>query len=268
MNTNYNYNFIYPYIFIFLFVYLCNSILFLNLPKKTLYVSENKTKDIKYSAYNSFFGKQKILEKKRKKRADSKDYLSIDKILLKAIYIQNDNSGWVILQEKNSNKTSIIEQNEYYNSYKLKKLYKSYIILEKNEKEYKLALKDDLTKLNYTINSNKNVKIEVSGDDVKISRTYLNSYINDLSKVWENISIKEIRVNGKIDGFKVLKVKKDSVFDKLGLKQFDVIKRVNNQVLTSYNEAFAIYKNIDKTDFFLIEVLRNNEILELSYEIN
>lgn len=267
MNTNYNYNFLYPYIFIFLFVYFINSLLFLNLPKKSLHLSVNNSTDIKYSAYNPFFAKQNLLEKEKIVK-NKKNYLSIDKILLKAIYIQNDNSGWVILQDKNSTKTSIIEQNESYNSYKLKKLFKSYIILEKNNKEYKLVLKDGFKNLNYIINKNKDVRVAFSGDDVKISRTYLNSYINDLSKVWENISIKEIRLNGKIDGFKVLKVKKDSVFDKLGLKQFDIIKSVNNKVLKSYNEAFKIYKNIDKTDFFLIEVLRNNEIVELSYEIN
>lgn len=265
MNTNYNFNFLFPYAIIFLFVYLFNSILFLYLPKKPLQVDHISQNDIKYSSYNGFFTKEiSIIENKEIK----KEYLSIDKIVLKAIYLQNENIAWAVMQEKNSSKTKIVSLGEEYKSYILKKVFKTYVILEKYNKEYKIILNNMNTKLKYSINKVNKEDLFVSGNEVIISRKYLNSYINDLSKVWNNISINEIRKNGKIDGFKVFKVKENSVFEKIGLKKDDIIKKVNNKPLDSYNEAFKLYKNINKINYFVIEILRNNEIMELSYEIN
>ena len=267
MNINYNFKFLLPYSFIFLFVYIFNSILFLNLPKKQVEVINLNNKDVKYAVYNNFFSAE-IKEKKKGKKNELKEYLSIDKIILSAIYKQDDENSWAIVQDKNSKETQILSIGEEYKSYKLKKVFPSYIILEKNSKEYKIVFLDNFLKSNYTINNSSSKDIFVSGSGTVIKREYLNSYINDLSKVWKNISINEIRKNGKIDGFKVLSVKNNSVFEKIGLKKYDIIKSVNNKRLKSYKDAFSLYKNIDKIDYFLVEILRDNEIMELSYEIN
>ena len=81
---------------------------------------------------------------------------------------------------------------------------------------------------------------------------------------------KEIRlINGnKIEGFKIERINKDSAFAKLGLKEGDIIKSVNNSVLESYADAFKVYNNMENTKYLNMEILRNNEIVELNYEID
>ena len=74
--------------------------------------------------------------------------------------------------------------------------------------------------------------------------------------------------DGKISGFKVTKVNSKSVFAVLGLKKNDIIKKVNNKSLTNYNEAFKIYNNIDKINYFNILIIRDNKEMELSYDID
>ena len=143
--------------------------------------------------------------------------------------------------------------------------------MEKAAKEYRLDIKQDNKNVAYAISETKdNLKqdIIVDGSSVKIKRNYLNSYVQDIDKVWNNISIQEIRKNNKIEGFKINKIVKDSVFGKLGLEKNDIIKSINNKMLTSYSDAFKVYNNINSTKYLNIEVLRNNEILELNYEID
>ena len=60
----------------------------------------------------------------------------------------------------------------------------------------------------------------------------------------------------------------NSVFEKLGLKANDVIKSINNNSLNSYADAFNVYNNIGDTKYLNIEILRNNEVMELNYEID
>ena len=110
--------------------------------------------------------------------------------------------------------------------------------------------------------------IIVSEDKISVSREYLNLYISNSDKIWREILIKETKDSkGKINGFKVKGLSKKSVFKKLGLKKGDIIKIVNNIELKSYDDAFGIYKKIDKIQDLNIEILRGNTEMELYYEI-
>ena len=89
-----------------------------------------------------------------------------------------------------------------------------------------------------------------------------------MDKIWNNIEIIEIKNGEIIDGFKINRVNKDSVFSKIGLKEGDIIKMVNNSVLSSYADAFKIYNNMENSKYINMQILRNNEVMELNYEIN
>lgn len=261
-----------PFAYIVLAAFVINSILFFFLPKSGVEFTEKGSSSIDYKKYDGFYVTTKIQEKKKEsKPKEKKEIESLSNYTLKAIYSTSSNAGWINVESKRNNKSYILSQYEKLDSYLLTKLYKNYVVFEKAGKEYKLSLKEESQRVSYEIKNTSNKKLnetlKVEGDSVVVKRNYLNSYVNNIEKVWNNISIKEIRKNGKIDGFKVFKVKKDSVFDKLGLKRGDIIKSVNNNVLSSYADAFKVYNNISSTKYLNIEILRNNEIMELNYEI-
>lgn len=257
-----------PYIFIALFAYVLNTVLFSFLSKKGVNFIKNDEISIEYKKYSGFYTHN--VNKVEAKQETQKEVESMRNYNLKAIYSMNDNSGWISLEKANS--SFILSQWEEIDGYILTKLFKNYVIFEKAAVEYKLEIKKtadekvsyDITQKSGGITEN----IIVSDDSIKIKRDYLNSYVNDIDKVWSNIAIKEIKKDKKIDGFEVFKVAKDSVFDKLGLKQGDIIKSINNNVLGSYADAFEVYNNINNTKYLNIEILRDNEIMELNYEIN
>ena len=86
--------------------------------------------------------------------------------------------------------------------------------------------------------------------------------------IWNNIEIIEIKNGEIIDGFKINRVNKDSVFTKIGLKEGDIIKMVNNSIISSYADALKVYGNMENTRYINMQILRNNEVVELNYEIN
>ena len=259
-----------PYAFILLLAYLVSSILFVYLPKDGVDFIDNSAQTLEYKKFDGFYSNTKpIVKKKEVKKVVKQETLS--KYTLKAIYSTTSNSGWVTIENKQNKKSYILSQFEEIDGYILTKLFKSYVILEKQAKEYRLDIREANKKVAYNVtNVVDDVKqnIQVNGNSVVIKRDYLNAYVNDIDKVWNNISIKEIRKDDKIDGFKVMRVTKKSVFGKLGLKKNDIIKSINNNVLSSYSDAFKVYNNIGNTKYLNLEILRNNEILELNYEID
>lgn len=258
------------YIFTVLVAYVLTTIFFLFLPKSGVEFNESSRNGISYQQYDGFYSKVKVTNRPKEENRVERRLATLSKYLLKAVYSTESNSGWVIIENKTNRKTMILEQGQKLDGYTLEALYKNYIIFEKESKEYKLELPKE-GKLNYEIekkNSSGSENIIVNGNNVTVKRNYLNSYVSNLDKVWRDIAIKDIRKNGKIDGFKISKVNKNSVFGKLGLKQNDVIKSINGKEIKSYSDAFKIYNEINKLDYLTFEILRNNDIMELSYEID
>jgi len=255
-----------PYAFILLIAYLISTIIFILLPRNGVDFIDNSTQSLSYKKYDGFYSNAKTIIRKKKVKQET-----LSKYILKAIYSTTLNSGWITIENKQDNKSYILSQFEEIDGYILTKLYKNYVILEKQAKEYRLDIKQINEKVTYNMTSNiNNIKenIFVDGNSVIVKRDYINSYVNDIDKVWNDISINEIRNDNKIDGFKVVRVAKDSIFGKLGLKKNDIIKSINNNILTSYSDAFKVYNNISNTKYLNLEILRNNEILELNYEID
>jgi len=110
--------------------------------------------------------------------------------------------------------------------------------------------------------------IEVSEDGAIIERDLLSTYTKDVEKIWKNIGIEEHKKSGKLDGFKVNYVKKGSVFEKLGLRRGDILKAINGRELNNYNTAFNFYRKIDDIDDLTLTIERNNQEMELEYEIH
>lgn len=274
MNTTIN-NIIHkliPYFYVGLFAYLITSIVSTLLPKEDINFISLNSNTLEYKKYNGFYSNVQNSAVKNQEIKKEVAVQTLDRYKLRGIYSTQSNAGWINVEDERANKSYILSQWEELDGYLLTKLFKNYVIFEKQGQEYKLEIsKNDDEKISYEISSTKNdikEQIIVKNDVVEVKRDYLNSYVNDIDKVWNNISIKEIKDGNKIDGFKIFNVVKGSVFEKLGLKKGDIIKAINNTALSSYADAFKVYNNMSNTKYLNIEILRNNEVMELNYEIN
>jgi len=168
-------------------------------------------------------------------------------IKLKAVF-ENGKNSFIIIDDK---KDLFLDLNQKYKGYKLIKVKKDSAIFEKNNQKFEIKLSK--TKLNITTNNN---------TPKEINKQTLKTYLSNPTKIWKNISI-----NPTPKGYKIVYVKKGSIFDDLGLKKGDYILEVNNKTLKTDSDAWQIYKNIKNFDEINIKIKRNNKIKELNYEI-
>ncbi len=267
-----------PFFVVVCIAYVLNFIFYFILPTKGIEVNLKQTESsLDYKKFNikTIFQEKKITIKKQAIKVQKQEYKLLSNIQLKAVYSMGEEKGWIILEDQ-STKTYMLSVGESFKEYKLIRVYLNYVIFNKMGQEYKLYLKDD-NKVSYSVNKpisnaktlqNMEENIIVLDDKISVQRTYLNSYIKDFDSIWKDIAIKESKnKSGKINGFKINKVRKNSVFDKLGLEKDDIIKTINNIKLKSYNDAFRIYKKIKKLKNLNIKILRNGNEMELNYEI-
>jgi general secretion pathway protein C len=193
--------------------------------------------------------------------------ISITNMVLKGLYGKDEKGFVIVAMKSNAKKTSIIEVGEDFGGYTLKSIFITSAKFHKNGSDFILSLEKIKNPSTVTEvrskRSNSNRPIEA-----KVNRKDIEFYAKNPKQIWKDISIQEVKDGKKIKGFKVTKIGKNTRFAELGLKKGDLIIKANNVRLQSYSEALEIYKNIDKLDTIQIVVMRNNQEVELVYEIN
>lgn len=202
--------------------------------------------------------------------------ISITNMLLKGLYGTSSKAFVIVSMKSTPKKTEIIGIGELFKGYRLKSITLSSAIFEKDSKDYILTL-DKSTRSSDPKSSkiSEGTKASVvNGREtppegaVGVSRKDIAYFAKNPKQIWRDISIKEVKEGKKILGFKVTKIKNRSQFATLGLQKGDLIVKANNVKLTSYKDALELYKNIDKLDTIQIVVMRDNQEVELVYDIN
>ena len=96
----------------------------------------------------------------------------------------------------------------------------------------------------------------------------------DLKGAFENMNhlLTQVRVvpnfkDGEPDGFKLLSIKRGSLIHQGGLRDGDIIKRVNGIEIDSPEKAFEVYEQLRNEPLITVEIIRGGRGRTLNYEI-
>ncbi len=123
----------------------------------------------------------------------------------------------------------------------------------------KVAAKDDAE----TTDDN---AVARDGDSFQVARAEIDKALENMSALYTDIRAVPYYDKGKPSGFKLLSVKRGSLFEKLGLRRYDILKSINGQVLDiqSGMNTFSTLKN--ETDFSL-ELERGGQPKTFKYQV-
>ncbi|SFV60151.1 General secretion pathway protein C [hydrothermal vent metagenome] len=247
-----------------------------------LFLPKSGVEHIEVSKTKPLFYRVKLAKQSTKKKAPPKVIKqkpvigTMNGIKLIALYNASDA---LVVTVKKAKKTKVLAKGENIDGFILSSAGSDYAIFRKGKKEFKLILKDSKIKNPSSITKAKSSPSKPKKDLVKgivknedgigkiVSKGLLSSYTKDIDKVWKDIGIDEYKVKGQLQGFKVNFVKKGSDFEKLDLRRGDILKAVNGQELNSYNAAFSFYKEMESIENLTLSIIRNNQEMELEYEI-
>jgi general secretion pathway protein C len=255
---------LYPVIVIALVAKFVGVVMLVVLPKVSIEKQIPSDFSMNFKSYQSdkqFALKQTKDEvlKIKKPTYDLKD------LVLKAIY-KDVNGGIIVVQDLKTKEAIVLEKNETYKGYKLIEIYAKYVVFLKNKKRYTLKLYDDVNMQDDTLSSETSQN-KTEKENVTVFKKDILKYATNFDAIWRNISIDDVKKDGKLVGFKVRYVRQRSAFGKLGLKRGDIITKVNYEPLTSYSQAFKIYNNIKEYNYLTITIIRDGKEKDLDYEI-
>lgn len=108
-----------------------------------------------------------------------------------------------------------------------------------------------------------------SGGVVKknISRAEMQQKVmNNVDNAMQGIQAGPHRVNGQIEGFKLIRIRPYNILYEYGIRSGDIIKRINGKKVDSTEKLFNMWQGMKNESKMIIDVERNGQII--TFEVN
>ncbi len=107
----------------------------------------------------------------------------------------------------------------------------------------------------------------VSETNYKISKAALDNAFNNMDKLATDARMVPHFDGGKSVGFRVFSIRPGSLFEKIGLKNGDIITRINGMDINSPDKALEIYTKLRDVQHVSLDMKRNNNSMTMEYFI-
>ncbi|MCS6927056.1 MAG: hypothetical protein NZ578_14265 [Candidatus Binatia bacterium] len=109
---------------------------------------------------------------------------------------------------------------------------------------------------------------QVAPDTFHIARQEVERAMANLNDIFTQVrAVPYTSPDGVPQGFRLFSIKVDSLIDRLGFKDGDIVQRVNGVEVTDPSTAFALLQDLRGYSHVRVDVLRNHQPVTLSYEI-
>lgn len=139
-----------------------------------------------------------------------------------------------------------------------------YIVIPEKTKNFNLAYLDKKPKLV------DNSLIKKSSDNMyKIKRSDVNEQLQNLPHILKQARVVPQRSkDGTMLGWKFMSIKKDSIFEKLGFNQGDVLKKINGEFVSSPDQALELFDRLKSSSEIKIVVEKQGKEKTIEYNVN
>lgn len=109
---------------------------------------------------------------------------------------------------------------------------------------------------------------KLADNKFSVESSVIEDAINNFDKLSTQVRVVPHKgSDGAIDGFRLSAIRRGSLFDKLGIKNGDIVHGVNGSPLTSTEAAMQAYQALRSERSFSFDVTRRNQRQSLEYEV-
>ena len=100
-----------------------------------------------------------------------------------------------------------------------------------------------------------------------VARSKVDEAMENINQLFTQIRAVPHFEDGKANGFRLFAIRRNSIFQKLGLRNGDIIQTINGNPLTDPTRAMELIQELRGQNELQVEVTRNRQTTALSYEI-
>ena len=226
------------------------------------------------SERNLFNTKEKEEKPKEEVQEEVQEELKETKLNLKLWGTVSGGSDktYAVIEDTKKRKQNLYREGDMIQNAIVKKILREQIILSVNDKdeilkmeEKKVSKSSAREKARYR--DKPAVKKRASSKNIKIKRSEIEEAISDVNNLMKQARIRPHFKDGKPDGLTLTRIKRKSVFTKLGLKSGDIIMGVDGKSIESVDDALKFYDSLKTSSNVELQIKRRGRTQTIDYEI-
>ena len=188
-------------------------------------------------------------------------------LVLGVIASTKDKAGIALMKNMKSGKTFAVKQStEFEPGSVVKYVSRKHVTVMIKNQLYRIDVGGDVASAmpmnnrssnnNYVANVGQEVQIE--GNTVKVSNAFKDHLVNNnLEKILMQAAAVPHVVNGKLKGFELWEIEKNSIFEVAGFRDGDLITKINDQEITDISMTIRILSSLKNAPQAKFDYMRN-----------
>ncbi|MDY6970415.1 MAG: hypothetical protein SVR08_17435, partial [Spirochaetota bacterium] len=91
--------------------------------------------------------------------------------------------------------------------------------------------------------------------------------LNNIDNALKGLRAGPYRVRGKIEGYKLFRVKPSNIMYKFGARSGDIVKRINGHPIDSTEKLIGMWKSLNSESHFTADIQRKDKIIQYYFTI-
>ncbi|GMT41815.1 MAG: hypothetical protein IEMM0002_0226 [bacterium] len=109
---------------------------------------------------------------------------------------------------------------------------------------------------------------KVGAGEIIMDKRYLDKQLGDMNSLMTQVRVVPNKSkDGNVEGFKLFQIKKGSIYEKIGLKNRDVIERINGQPLNSVESGLDLFQALKSETHFTVDLKRRDSKQTLTVNV-
>lgn len=182
-----------------------------------------------------------------------------------------DDSSYAIIDEEREQVVYKLHQNIKDGSKIVKITYRGITLKRPDGMKMEVPVFDDMNIVELK-SSNKGAAVgstvkRVSDNRFIVDQREVAGSLENVNQLLTQARIAPVIDNGKTTGFRIFEIVPNSLYQKIGLVNGDVIQRINGKEIDDPNKFFQTYQNLKDEKSISVDIVRNGVKQSLSYEI-
>ncbi|MEA3486805.1 MAG: type II secretion system protein N [Thermodesulfobacteriota bacterium] len=167
-----------------------------------------------------------------------------------------------VIEEKANNKQSLFRVGDAVASATLIRIMRGMVVLHVDGRDEVLAMevKDDKNTAGVTERT-----VSGTGTSITVRKAEIDDAMKDMGKILTQARIRPYFSAGKSDGFIINRIKKGSIFQKMGMRNGDIIQGVDGQPIKSPDEMLKLYNGLKSGSAISLNIKRRGKEQNLEY---
>ena len=179
---------------------------------------------------------------------------------LKGTVACNSSFGFVIIEERDSHKQKLYRLGDKIGSAKLTKITRNTAILKSGEREITLKIKSTIEGSLLSDSPNR-----AAPRSFTLSKKTVNENLNDLKSIMSQAVVRPSLNEGVQEGYIISNIAPNSLYEKMGLQNGDIIVDINNKHMQSADNLLQLVNLMQSGSSIELNVKRNGKIEVINY---